>query len=138
MVTSVVHPCMHQSHLRSYFLLFGTLQNKEYKLLNEQLSMLTSAHSSEVEKLKKELLRYEQSHQGDGNQLVSLQEEMEHLRLELEKAHGERKVMEDSYVKEKDLLRKVGLSVTSCVGLLQVVVLVKAHSLGLKGKVLGL
>uniref|UniRef100_A0A663FJK8 Unconventional myosin-Vb n=1 Tax=Aquila chrysaetos chrysaetos TaxID=223781 RepID=A0A663FJK8_AQUCH len=81
-------------------------QNKEYKLLNEQLSMLTSAHSSEVEKLKKELVQYQQSHRGDGNQLVSLQEEMEHLRLELEKAHGERKVVEDSYVKEKDLLRK--------------------------------
>uniref|UniRef100_A0A8C6JM22 Uncharacterized protein n=1 Tax=Melopsittacus undulatus TaxID=13146 RepID=A0A8C6JM22_MELUD len=81
-------------------------QNKEYKLLNEQLSTLTSAHSSEVEKLKKELVWYQQSHQGDGNQLVSLQEEMEHLQLELEKAHQERKVMEDSYVKEKDLLRK--------------------------------
>uniref|UniRef100_A0A8B9VR94 Myosin VB n=1 Tax=Anas zonorhyncha TaxID=75864 RepID=A0A8B9VR94_9AVES len=82
-------------------------QNKEYKLLNEQLSTLTSAHSSEVEKLKKELEQYQQSQQGDGNQLVSLREEMEHLRLELEKAHGERKVVEDSYVKEKDLLRKV-------------------------------
>uniref|UniRef100_A0A8B9CT60 Myosin VB n=1 Tax=Anser brachyrhynchus TaxID=132585 RepID=A0A8B9CT60_9AVES len=81
-------------------------QNKEYKLLNEQLSTLTSAHSSEVEKLKKELEQYQQSQQGDGNQLVSLREEMEHLRLELEKAHGERKVVEDSYVKEKDLLRK--------------------------------
>ncbi|XP_075302633.1 unconventional myosin-Vb isoform X2 [Opisthocomus hoazin] len=81
-------------------------QNKEYKLLNEQLSRFTSAHSSEVEKLKKELVQYQQSHQGDGNQLVSLQEETERLRLELEKAHGERKVVEDSYVKEKDLLRK--------------------------------
>uniref|UniRef100_A0A672UDJ2 Unconventional myosin-Vb n=1 Tax=Strigops habroptila TaxID=2489341 RepID=A0A672UDJ2_STRHB len=81
-------------------------QNKEYKLLNEQLSTLTSAHTSEVEKLKKELVQYQQSHQGDGNQLVSLQEEMQHLRMELEKAHGERKVIEDSYVKEKDLLRK--------------------------------
>ncbi|KAM9167503.1 unconventional myosin-Vb-like [Mergus octosetaceus] len=81
-------------------------QNKEYKLLNEQLSTLTSAHSSQVEKLKKELEQYQQSQQGDGNQLVSLREEMEHLRLELEKAHGERKVVEDSYVKEKDLLRK--------------------------------
>ncbi|XP_061209556.1 unconventional myosin-Vb isoform X2 [Neopsephotus bourkii] len=81
-------------------------QNKEYKLLHEQLSTLTSAHSAEVEKLKKELLRYQQSHQGDGNQLVSLQEEMEHLRQQLEKAHGERKVVEDSYIKEKDLLRK--------------------------------
>ncbi|XP_014816274.1 PREDICTED: unconventional myosin-Vb [Calidris pugnax] len=81
-------------------------QNKEYKLLNEQLSTLASAHSSEVEKLKKELVQYQQNQRGDGNQLVSLQEEMEHLRLELEKAHGERKVVEDSYVKEKDLLRK--------------------------------
>uniref|UniRef100_A0A8C8EEQ4 Myosin VB n=1 Tax=Otus sunia TaxID=257818 RepID=A0A8C8EEQ4_9STRI len=84
-------------------------QNKEYKLLNEQLSALTSAHSSEVEKLKKELVQYQQSHQGDGSQLVSFQEELEHLRLELEKAHGERKVVEDSYVKEKDLLRKLTL-----------------------------
>ena len=89
------------------------LQNKEYKLLNEQLSALTSAHSSEVEKLKKELVQYQQSHRGDGNQLVSLQEETERLRLELEKAHGERKVVEDSYVKEKDLLRKVWVFVTS-------------------------
>ncbi|XP_061873873.1 unconventional myosin-Vb isoform X2 [Colius striatus] len=81
-------------------------QNKEYKLLNEQLSSLTSAHSSEVEKLKKELVQYQQSQQGDGNQLVMLQEEMEHLRLELEKVQGEKKSMEDSYVKEKDLLTK--------------------------------
>uniref|UniRef100_A0A8D0FFF7 Myosin VB n=1 Tax=Strix occidentalis caurina TaxID=311401 RepID=A0A8D0FFF7_STROC len=88
-------------------------QNKEYKLLNEQLSALTSAHSSEVEKLKKELVQYQQNHQGDGSQLVSFQEELEHLRLELEKAHGERKVVEDSYIKEKDLLRKVRLFVTS-------------------------
>uniref|UniRef100_A0A8C5TZE8 Myosin VB n=1 Tax=Malurus cyaneus samueli TaxID=2593467 RepID=A0A8C5TZE8_9PASS len=81
-------------------------QNKEYKLLNEQLSMLTSAHSSEVEKLKKELQQYQQSQRGDGNQLLSLQEEMERLRMELERAHGERAVMEDSHGKEKDLLRK--------------------------------
>ncbi|KAL2296393.1 hypothetical protein Nmel_015709, partial [Mimus melanotis] len=81
-------------------------QNKENKLLNEQLSMLTSAHSSEVEKLKKELQQYEQNQRGDGNQLLSLQEEMERLRMELERAHGEREVMEDSHGKERDLLRK--------------------------------
>uniref|UniRef100_A0A8C0V6F9 Unconventional myosin-Vb-like n=1 Tax=Cyanistes caeruleus TaxID=156563 RepID=A0A8C0V6F9_CYACU len=81
-------------------------QNKENKLLNEQLSMLTSAHSSEVEKLKKELQQYQQTQQGDGNQLLSLQEEMERLRMELERAHGEREVMEDSHSKERDLLRK--------------------------------
>uniref|UniRef100_A0A803WFX7 Myosin VB n=1 Tax=Ficedula albicollis TaxID=59894 RepID=A0A803WFX7_FICAL len=81
-------------------------QNKENKLLNEQLSMLTSAHSSEVEKLKKELQQYQQSQRGDGKQLLSLQEEMEQLRMELERAHGEREVMEDSHGKERDLLRK--------------------------------
>ncbi|KAF4803805.1 Unconventional myosin-Vb [Turdus rufiventris] len=81
-------------------------QNKENKLLNEQLSMLTSAHSSEVEKLKKELQEYQQSQRGEGNQLLRLQEEMEGLRMELERAHGEREVMEDSHGKERDLLRK--------------------------------
>ncbi|XP_039946629.1 unconventional myosin-Vb isoform X2 [Hirundo rustica] len=81
-------------------------QNKENKLLNEQLSMLTSAHSSEVEKLKKELQQYQQSQRGDGNQLLSLQEEMERLRLELERAHRQREAMEDSHGKERDLLRK--------------------------------
>ncbi|XP_036259538.1 unconventional myosin-Vb [Molothrus ater] len=81
-------------------------QNKENKLLNEQLSMLTSAHSSEVEKLKKELQQYQQTQQGDGKQLLSLQEETERLRMELERAHGEREVLEDSHGKERDLLRK--------------------------------
>ncbi|XP_040436411.1 unconventional myosin-Vb isoform X2 [Falco naumanni] len=82
-------------------------QNKEYKLLNEQLSTLTSSYSSEVEKLKKELAQYQQSQWGDSSQLVSLQEEVGHLRLKLEKANSERKVMEDSYIKEQDLLRKL-------------------------------
>ncbi|XP_014750384.1 PREDICTED: unconventional myosin-Vb isoform X1 [Sturnus vulgaris] len=81
-------------------------QNKENKLLNEQLSVLTSTHSSEVEKLKKELQQYQQNQRGDGNQLLSLQEEMQRLRMELERAHGEREVMEDSHGKERDLLRK--------------------------------
>uniref|UniRef100_A0A674GL51 Myosin VB n=1 Tax=Taeniopygia guttata TaxID=59729 RepID=A0A674GL51_TAEGU len=86
-------------------------QNKENKLLNEQLSMLTSAHSSEVEKLKKELQQYQQTQQGDGKQLLSLQEETERLQMELKRAHGEREVMEDSHSKERDLLKKVCLSV---------------------------
>uniref|UniRef100_A0A8D0LBY1 Unconventional myosin-Vb n=1 Tax=Sphenodon punctatus TaxID=8508 RepID=A0A8D0LBY1_SPHPU len=80
-------------------------QNKEYKLLNEQLSTLTSAYSTEMEKLKKEVERY-QRNQGDGNQLVSLQEEIESLRQELGNAHSERKIREDAHTKEKDVLRK--------------------------------
>ncbi|XP_032624082.1 unconventional myosin-Vb isoform X1 [Chelonoidis abingdonii] len=80
-------------------------QNKEYRHLNEQLSALTSAYSTDVEKLKKELEQYRQN-QGDTNQLVNLKKEIESLRLELEKSHSERKIIEDTYDKEKDLLRK--------------------------------
>ncbi|XP_077202885.1 unconventional myosin-Vb isoform X2 [Paroedura picta] len=80
-------------------------QQKEYKLLNEQLSTNSSAYSSELEKLKKELERHRRK-SGDGNQITSLQEEIDSLRLALEEAHGERKIVEDTYVKEKDILRK--------------------------------
>ncbi|XP_042304748.1 unconventional myosin-Vb isoform X4 [Sceloporus undulatus] len=80
-------------------------QNKEYKLLTEQLSSTTSTYSTEMDKLKKELERYQQK-KGDGNQITSLQEEIDSLRLALEKAHGERKIVEDTYTKEKDMLRR--------------------------------
>uniref|UniRef100_A0A670ISY8 Myosin VB n=1 Tax=Podarcis muralis TaxID=64176 RepID=A0A670ISY8_PODMU len=80
-------------------------QNKEYKLLTEQFSAAATSHSTEIEKLKKELQRYQRK-KGDANQLASLQEEIDSLRLALEKAHGERKIVEDTYAKEKDVLRK--------------------------------
>ncbi|XP_054842778.1 unconventional myosin-Vb isoform X2 [Eublepharis macularius] len=80
-------------------------QNKEHKLLNEQLSTAASVYSLEVEKLKKELERFQRK-SGDGNQIASLQEEIDTLRLALEKAHGERKIVEDTYMKEKDVLQK--------------------------------
>uniref|UniRef100_A0A670IV87 Myosin VB n=1 Tax=Podarcis muralis TaxID=64176 RepID=A0A670IV87_PODMU len=76
-------------------------QNKEYKLLTEQFSAAATSHSTEIEKLKKELQRYQRK-KGDANQLASLQEEIDSLRLALEKAHGERKIVEDTYAKEKD------------------------------------
>nr|XP_060617235.1 unconventional myosin-Vb isoform X4 [Anolis sagrei ordinatus] len=80
-------------------------QNKEYKFLNEQLSTATSTYSAEISKLKKELEHYQQKNK-DGNQITSLQEEIDTLRLALEKAHGERKIVEDTYTKEKDVLQK--------------------------------
>uniref|UniRef100_A0A8C4XTE8 Myosin VB n=1 Tax=Falco tinnunculus TaxID=100819 RepID=A0A8C4XTE8_FALTI len=100
-------------HLKKLNIGMENKVNKEYKLLNEQLSTLMSSYSSEVEKLKKELAQYQQSQWGDSSQLVSLQEEVGHLQLKLEKANSERKVMEDSYIKEQDLLRRVCLFVTS-------------------------
>lgn len=55
--------------------------------------------------MKKELARYQQSQGEDGS--LRLQEEVENLRAELQRAHSERKILEDAHTKEKDELRKV-------------------------------
>lgn len=60
----------------------------------------------EVAKLRKELAHYQQSPGGDGG--LRLQEEVESLRTELQRAHSERKVLEDAHSRENDELRKVG------------------------------
>ena len=80
-------------------------QNKEVKTLSEQLSAITSAHAMEVEKLKKEVACYQQSQDEDRG--PQLQEEVESLRTELQRAHSERKVLEDTHTREKDELKKV-------------------------------
>ncbi|XP_053520207.1 unconventional myosin-Vb isoform X3 [Artibeus jamaicensis] len=79
-------------------------QNKEFRTLSEQLSTVTSTHAMEVEKLKKELAHYQQSRGGDSS--PRLQEEVESLRTELQKAHSERKILEDTHTRENDELRK--------------------------------
>ncbi|XP_075389346.1 unconventional myosin-Vb [Tenrec ecaudatus] len=79
-------------------------QNKEFKSLSEQLSAVTSTHTAEVEKLQKELARYQQSQGGAPS--PGLQEEVVSLRTELQKVHLERKVLEDTHTREKDELRK--------------------------------
>ncbi|KAM3938282.1 unconventional myosin-Vb isoform 2-T2 [Leptodactylus fuscus] len=80
-------------------------QNKEHKDLKEQLAVVTSAHTAEVEKLQKELERQRQNQQ-DENQLSSLQEEIEALRAELAKTRDERKITEDLYMNEKQQLQQ--------------------------------
>nr|XP_045233709.1 unconventional myosin-Vb isoform X4 [Macaca fascicularis] len=79
-------------------------QNKEFKTLSEQLSVTTSTYTMEVERLKKELAHYQQSLGEDPS--LSLQEEVESLRTELQRAHSERKILEDAHSREKDELRK--------------------------------
>ncbi|XP_008591639.1 PREDICTED: unconventional myosin-Vb-like [Galeopterus variegatus] len=79
-------------------------QNKEFKTLSEHLSTVTSTHAMEVEKLRKELAHYQQSHGGDAN--LQLQEEVERLRSELQRAHSEHRVLEDAHSREKDKLRQ--------------------------------
>ncbi|XP_073475673.1 unconventional myosin-Vb isoform X2 [Aquarana catesbeiana] len=80
-------------------------QNKDYKDLKEQLVIVTTSHSAEVEKLQKALERQRQNQQDD-NQLASLQEEIEALRAELERSRDERKIVEDSYMSEKQQLQQ--------------------------------
>lgn len=89
-------------------------QNKEFKTLSEQLSAVTYTHTMEVEKLKKELAHYQQSQGGDSS--LRLQEEVEGLRAELQRAHSERKILEDTHTKEKDELRKVRRSLRESLG----------------------
>lgn len=79
-------------------------QNKEFKTLSEQLSAAASAHAMEVAKLRKELAHYQQSPGGDVG--LRLQEEVESLRTELQRAHSERKILEDAHSRENDELRK--------------------------------
>lgn len=79
-------------------------QNKEFKTLSEQLSAVTSTHAMEVEKLKKELAYYQQNQEADTS--LQLQEEVQSLRTELQKAHSERRVLEDAHNRENGELRK--------------------------------
>ncbi|XP_018416500.1 PREDICTED: unconventional myosin-Vb [Nanorana parkeri] len=80
-------------------------QNKDFKDLKEQLSTVTTSRTAEVEKLQKELEKQRQNQQ-DENQLMSLQEEIEALRAELAKSKDERKIVEDSYMSEKQQLQQ--------------------------------
>ncbi|XP_057645310.1 unconventional myosin-Vb isoform X2 [Chionomys nivalis] len=79
-------------------------QNKEFKTLSEQLSVVTSTHAMEVEKLKRELAHYQQNQEADTS--LQLQEEVQSLRTELQRAQSERKVLEDAHSRENNELRK--------------------------------
>uniref|UniRef100_A0A4W4E7A4 Myosin VB n=1 Tax=Electrophorus electricus TaxID=8005 RepID=A0A4W4E7A4_ELEEL len=75
-------------------------QSKDYKTQNEQLVVANTSLGTEVGKLQKELdvLR---SHQGNNNQLTSLQEEIERLRVELDEAHTQAKRLKEEHSSEK-------------------------------------
>ncbi|XP_059102800.1 unconventional myosin-Vb [Peromyscus eremicus] len=79
-------------------------QNKEFKTLSEQLSAVTTTHAMEVEKLKRELAHYQQNQEADAS--LQLQEEVQSLRTELQKAQSERRVLEDAHSRENGELRK--------------------------------
>uniref|UniRef100_A0A4W3J2W7 Myosin VB n=1 Tax=Callorhinchus milii TaxID=7868 RepID=A0A4W3J2W7_CALMI len=82
-------------------------QNKDYKTLSEQLISVTGAHHVEVEKLQKELERQrELNGDGNGNRVIPLQEELEKLRAQLEESQSERKILAETYSKEKGELQQ--------------------------------
>uniref|UniRef100_A0A4W3JK75 Myosin VB n=1 Tax=Callorhinchus milii TaxID=7868 RepID=A0A4W3JK75_CALMI len=91
-------------------------QNKDYKTLSEQLISVTGAHHVEVEKLQKELERQrELNGDGNGNRVIPLQEELEKLRAQLEESQSERKILAETYSKEKGELQQVrGRETDSC------------------------
>ncbi|XP_068190695.1 unconventional myosin-Vb isoform X2 [Antennarius striatus] len=72
-------------------------QSKEFKSQSEQLILLNTSLSSEVNKLQKEL-QQNRSQQGEGGQL---QEELKRLKEELEEASAQRKMLEEEYGTEK-------------------------------------
>ncbi|KAF7651726.1 hypothetical protein LDENG_00106440, partial [Lucifuga dentata] len=75
-------------------------QTKEFKAQNEQLLMAKADLGLEVTKLQKELAQV-RSQQGDGSQLTSLKDELEKLRVELQEAYAQRKILEEEHNSEK-------------------------------------
>ncbi|KAM9841203.1 unconventional myosin-Vb [Aulostomus maculatus] len=75
-------------------------QSKEYRTQNEQLLLTNTTLGSEVTRLQ-QLLQQARSRQGDGGQLMSLQEELERLRAELQEAQTQRRRQEEEHQAEK-------------------------------------
>uniref|UniRef100_A0A4W4E7D8 Myosin VB n=1 Tax=Electrophorus electricus TaxID=8005 RepID=A0A4W4E7D8_ELEEL len=99
-------------------------QSKDYKTQNEQLVVANTSLGTEVGKLQKELdvLR---SHQGNNNQLTSLQEEIERLRVELDEAHTQAKRLKEEHTRWVKNMANFWLG--DCVGVV--------HLAGQKGSV---
>ncbi|XP_060780203.1 unconventional myosin-Va isoform X1 [Neoarius graeffei] len=73
-------------------------QNKENRVLGERLNGLESAHTTESERLRRELTRLrgvEEEARNSANRVTTLQEELEKLRKELQNTRKEKKAIED-------------------------------------------
>lgn len=81
-------------------------QSKELKTQNEQLLVVNTSLGSEVDKLQKQLEQV-RSQQVGGGQLISLQDELEKMREELEEASVKRKKLEEQHSTEKLELEQV-------------------------------
>uniref|UniRef100_A0A3Q3WQY3 Uncharacterized protein n=1 Tax=Mola mola TaxID=94237 RepID=A0A3Q3WQY3_MOLML len=81
-------------------------QSKEFKLQNEQLVLVNATLGSEMDKLQKQLEQVRREQHG-GGQLISLQEELERSREQLQEASALRKKMEEEHSMEKQELEQV-------------------------------
>lgn len=81
-------------------------QSKELRIQNDQLQQVNVSLGSEVEKLQKQL-EQTRALQGGDNQLLSLQEELDKMREQLEEASLQKKKMEDDHSTEKLDLQQV-------------------------------
>ncbi|CAL1568116.1 unnamed protein product [Knipowitschia caucasica] len=80
-------------------------QSKDYKEHNEQLFTANTLLSTEVTKLHKEL-EHVRNQKGDSSEVMSLQEQLERLRAELQEAHVQRTKLQEEYSTEKQGLEQ--------------------------------
>ncbi|XP_053721073.1 unconventional myosin-Va isoform X1 [Synchiropus splendidus] len=85
-------------------------QNKDNRLMNEKLSGLETTYATESERMRGELSRLrgaEEDAKVKGNQVTSLQEELERLKKELSATQQEKKTIEDWAKNYRDEMEKM-------------------------------
>ncbi|XP_062860893.1 unconventional myosin-Va isoform X1 [Trichomycterus rosablanca] len=85
-------------------------QNKENRVINERLNSLESTHAVESERLRKELTRlrgFEEEAKNSANRVMTLQEELEKLRKDLQTTQTEKKAIENWAQKYQDEMEKM-------------------------------
>ncbi|XP_076851437.1 unconventional myosin-Va isoform X5 [Brachyhypopomus gauderio] len=85
-------------------------QNKENRVMSERLSSAETAHATEGERMRRELTRLrgaEEEAKSSANRVVSLQEELERLRVELQSTQKEKKAIEDWAQTYQDEMEKM-------------------------------
>ncbi|XP_049339460.1 unconventional myosin-Va isoform X3 [Astyanax mexicanus] len=85
-------------------------QNKENRTLTERLNGLEVAHTAESERLRRELSRLrcaEEDAKNSNNRVITLQEELERLRAELQSTQKEKKAIEDWAQTYQDEMEKM-------------------------------
>uniref|UniRef100_A0A3B4CZX3 Unconventional myosin-Va n=1 Tax=Pygocentrus nattereri TaxID=42514 RepID=A0A3B4CZX3_PYGNA len=90
-------------------------QNKDNRSLTERLSGLEVTHAAESERLRRELSRLrcaEEDAKNSNNRVITLQEELERLRAELQNTQKEKKAIEEWAQKYQDEMEQVGAGET--------------------------